>query len=54
MNTNINIGVCHRRIQAGEPPYFVNWTDKEGKNNYKFFPLRFMAENLKNYLKNER
>lgn len=50
MNTNVNIGICHHRIQTGEPPYFVNWTDKEGKNNYKFFGLRFAAEDFKNRL----
>jgi len=36
MITNVNIGICHRRAQTGEPCFFVNWKDN-GENNYKFF-----------------
>lgn len=47
--TNVNTGVCHRRLQTGEPPYFVNWHEN-GENNYKFFQLRFASEDFKNKL----
>lgn len=46
---NINIGICHRRVQTGEPCYFVNWSDNR-KNNYQFFSQRFACENFKNRL----
>jgi hypothetical protein len=50
MNKNINTGICHRRIQENKPSFFVNWIDKAGDNQYKFFALRFEAENYKNKL----
>lgn len=49
MITNINIGICHRRIQAEEPPYFVNWTEN-GENKYFFSNTRFIIENVKDKL----
>ena len=50
MIQNINTGICHRRVQEGKPPYFVNWQE-DGKNNYKFFAQRWAAETFKNRLK---
>ena len=50
MNTNINTGICHRRVQEGKPSFFVNWTDEQGQNQYKFFSLRFACEDFKNSL----
>jgi hypothetical protein len=47
--TNINTGICHRRVQTGEPPFFVNWT-QDGERMYKFFALRFACEDWKNNL----
>ena len=47
--TNVNTGICHRRIQEGSPAFFVNWKDK-GVNNYEYFLLRFSAESFKNRL----
>ena len=49
MITNINIGICHRRVQMNEPSFFVNWAD-DGENKYKFFSLRFACEDFKNRL----
>lgn len=31
--TNVNTGLCHRRVQEGQPAFFVNWTE-DGKNQY--------------------
>ena len=49
MITNINIGVCHRRAQTGEPCFFVNYME-DGKNKYEFFQQRFALESFKNRL----
>jgi hypothetical protein len=49
MITNINTGVCHRRIQEGKPSFFVNWQE-DGKQNYEFFSVRFMCETFKRQL----
>ena len=49
MITNINDGVDPARIQQHEPPFFVNWQEN-GKNNYKFISLCFVAEDFKNRL----
>jgi len=46
---NVNIGVCHRRVQIGEACFFVNWM-QDGENQYKFFELRFACEDFKNRL----
>lgn len=46
---NINTGICRHRIQAGQPPFFVNWT-QDGVNMYEFFSLRFACEDFKNRL----
>lgn len=43
---NVNTGVCHRRVQSGEPCFFVNWV-QDGENQYRFFSLRFACEALK-------
>ena len=53
-NTNINNGVDPARIQQNKPCFFVNWTDKNGENQYKFFQFRFEVEQLKNRLINEQ
>ncbi len=45
----VNVGICHRRIQEGKPPFFVNWME-DGKNKYEFFSLIFTCEDLKNRL----
>lgn len=47
--TNINIGICGSRALRIGPSFFVNWQDENG-NNYKYFSLRFAAENFKNNL----
>lgn len=48
-NTNINIGVCHSRLQQGLPCFFVNWQSEKG-NEYIFFSMRFECEQFKNRL----
>lgn len=45
----VTIDVCHSRIQLGEPPFVVTTYDK-GDRKYKFFRLRFQAEDYKNKL----
>ena len=52
MITNVNTGICHRRVQTGEPSFFVNWTEN-GENKYFFSNLRFMVETVKNRLTND-
>ena len=46
---NINIGICHRRVQTGKACFFVNWM-QDGENNYKFFELRSACEVFKKRL----
>ena len=46
---NINTGICHRRIQEGKPPYFVNWQDNG--NHYAFFSMVWQMELCKERLK---
>lgn len=46
---NVNIGICHRRVQENKPCYFVNWL-QDGENMYKYFSLRFTCEDFKNRL----
>ena len=36
MITNVNKGICQRRLQEGKACYFVNWT-QDGERKYKFF-----------------
>lgn len=38
MIENLNKGLCHRRLQTGEPPYFVNYK-LNGENKYEFFNI---------------
>lgn len=54
MNTNINIGVDPHRIQQNKPSFFVNWTDKNGRNKYKFFEIRMMADTFVKILELQR
>jgi hypothetical protein len=35
---NINIGLCHRRVQEGKPAHAVNWT-QDGVNKCRFFAI---------------
>jgi len=49
---NINAGICHRRIQEGRPPYFVNWHG-EGVNEYAFFSFPWQMELCKERLKSD-
>jgi len=41
----INTGICHRRIQEGKAPYFVNW-----QNHYAFFYFPWQMEICKERL----
>jgi len=34
---HISKGLCQRRVQAGDPPYFVCWSRAGGAREYKFF-----------------
>ena len=54
MNTNINTGVDPSRIQQNKPSFFVNWTDKNGRNKYKFFEIRMMADTFVKILELQR
>lgn len=36
MITQVNKGICQRRLQEGKACYFVNWT-QDGERKYKFF-----------------
>lgn len=47
--TGVNVDICHRRAQTGEPSLFVNWR-QNGEQHYVFFTLRSYAEDLKNRL----
>jgi hypothetical protein len=49
MISRVNIGICHRRVQVGEPPFFVNWVE-DGESKYKFFAVRFLCESFKDRL----
>lgn len=49
MITNINVGICHRRITESKAPFFVNWIE-DGINKYFFSQFRFAVENKKNEL----
>jgi len=53
-NTNINTGVDHSRVQQNKPCFFVNWTDKNGENQYKFFEFVFIMESFRIRLINEQ
>jgi len=44
MVTDVNEGLCHRRVQEGKPAFFVNWLE-DGKNNYFFHHLRYVVHN---------
>lgn len=46
---NVNTGICHHRIQAGQPSFFVNWM-QDGENKYAFFNLRSACERFKERL----
>lgn len=50
MITNINIGLCHRRLQENKPEFFVNWQEN-GENKYFFSSFRFQVESKKEQLK---
>lgn len=39
MITNINEGLCHRRVQEGKPAFFVNWQE-DGEQKYFFHQIR--------------
>ena len=39
MITNINEGLCHRRVQENKPAFFVNWKE-DGEQKYFFHQLR--------------
>lgn len=39
MITDVNEGLCHRRVQEGKPTFFVNWKD-DGEQKYFFHQLR--------------
>lgn len=54
MNTNINTGTDPHRIQQNKPSFFVNWTDKNGQNQYKFFEIRMMIDTFIKILKLEK
>jgi len=45
---NVNTGICHRRIQEGKAPYFVNW-----QNHYAFFSFPWQMEICKERLKGD-
>lgn len=49
MIENINTGVCARRVQSGEPCFFVNWI-QGGEAHYRFFALRMSADSLERRL----
>lgn len=49
MIENVNEGICHRRIQEGKSPFFVNWIE-DGENKYEFFKLRYLCFNFYNQL----
>jgi len=44
MITNVNEGLCHRRVQECEPAFFVNWQEGD-KQNYFFHHLRYVVHN---------
>jgi hypothetical protein len=46
----VNTGLCHRRCQTGEPPFYVNWQEN-GENKGEFFRQRFAAEAFSDRLK---
>ncbi len=48
---NINSGIDSLRNQAGEPCFFVNWQDADGKHS-EFFPNMKMANTFKILLQN--
>lgn len=39
MITNVNEGLCHRRVQEGKPAFFVKWQE-DGKQHYFFSQSR--------------
>lgn len=39
MVTNVNEGLCHRRVQEGKPAFFVNWQE-DGEQKYFFHQIR--------------
>ncbi len=47
----INSGIASLRNQAGEPCFFVNWQDADGKHS-EFFPNMKMANTFKMLLQN--
>ncbi len=42
------VDVCAWRVQQNLPCFFVTFTNEEGQRDYKFFAIRFMAEDFKN------
>ena len=46
---NINIGCDPSRVQMNKPSFYVNWIENS-EQKYRFFQLRFAAENFKNRL----
>ena len=52
MISNVNDGICHRRVQTGEPCFFVNWTEN-GENKYRFFGIVSAMESFKSRLKSK-
>lgn len=49
MVTNVNVCICQWRATNNQPSICVNW-QVDGKQNYKFFALRFCAEDFKKKL----
>ena len=50
MITNINTGVCHRRVQENKPAFFVNWQEN-GEQQYFFSQFMFAIERQEQRLK---
>jgi hypothetical protein len=51
--SNINTGICHRRVQEGLPAFFVNWTDGNGENQYAFSAIRSVVVGIEKRLRKE-
>lgn len=50
MITNINTGVCHRRVQENKPSFFVNWQEN-GEQKYYFSQFMFQIDRQEQRLK---
>jgi hypothetical protein len=42
--TNINTGVCHRRVQENKAAFFVNWQEN-GEQKYYYSLSKYKSEN---------